>query len=306
LRFALTAEGGLNDGTAFPVVMLGLGLLGLHEIGQAGWRWLAIDLVWAVSGGIALGALLGTTVGYLVVYLRRVHRHAVGNENFLALGLIGLAYGASLLTHTYGFLAVFAAGAALRRLEQRAVASGSGGDTPQGATPAPAAIPVVVAVESHGKPDIEGERELATDPARAPAYMAHAVLSFNEQLDRFGELAAVLTIGLLLWAVEWQTVSWVLVALTLFAIRPVSVAIGLISTSLTYLHRTLIGWFGIRGVGSLYYLMYAINHGVPESLASILIDTTLAVIVASILLHGISVTPLMAFYGSRRGMRTSA
>ena len=30
LRFALTCEGGLNDGTAFPVVMLGLGLLGAH------------------------------------------------------------------------------------------------------------------------------------------------------------------------------------------------------------------------------------------------------------------------------------
>ena len=35
LRFALTGEGGLNDGTAFPFVMLGLGLLGLHDIGQA-------------------------------------------------------------------------------------------------------------------------------------------------------------------------------------------------------------------------------------------------------------------------------
>jgi NhaP-type Na+/H+ or K+/H+ antiporter len=36
LRFTLTGEAGLNDGTAFPVVMLGLGLLGLHEIGEAG------------------------------------------------------------------------------------------------------------------------------------------------------------------------------------------------------------------------------------------------------------------------------
>ena len=42
LRFALTGEAGLNDGTAFPFVMLGLGLLGLHEIGAAGWRWVAV------------------------------------------------------------------------------------------------------------------------------------------------------------------------------------------------------------------------------------------------------------------------
>ncbi|HEV2733504.1 MAG TPA: cation:proton antiporter, partial [Longimicrobiaceae bacterium] len=37
LRFSLTGEAGLNDGTAFPFVMLGLGLLGLHEIGEWGW-----------------------------------------------------------------------------------------------------------------------------------------------------------------------------------------------------------------------------------------------------------------------------
>ena len=36
LRFSLTGEGGLNDGTAFPQVLLGLGL---HDLGDYGWRW---------------------------------------------------------------------------------------------------------------------------------------------------------------------------------------------------------------------------------------------------------------------------
>ena len=58
LRFgSLTGEAGLNDGTAFPFVMLGLGLLGLHELGLYGWRWVAVDVVWAVAGG--LGARVG-------------------------------------------------------------------------------------------------------------------------------------------------------------------------------------------------------------------------------------------------------
>ena len=35
LRFALTGEAGLNDGAAFPFVMLGLGLMGLHELGRS-------------------------------------------------------------------------------------------------------------------------------------------------------------------------------------------------------------------------------------------------------------------------------
>jgi NhaP-type Na+/H+ or K+/H+ antiporter len=36
LSFSLAGEGGLNDGTAFPFVLLGLGLLGLHELGAGG------------------------------------------------------------------------------------------------------------------------------------------------------------------------------------------------------------------------------------------------------------------------------
>ncbi len=62
LRFALTGEGGLNDGTAFPFVLLGLGLLGLHDIGSFGLRWLAVDLVWGTVGGLGIGFLVGMGV----------------------------------------------------------------------------------------------------------------------------------------------------------------------------------------------------------------------------------------------------
>ena len=41
LRFTLTGEAGLNDGTAFPFVILGLGLFGLEELGAFGLQWLA-------------------------------------------------------------------------------------------------------------------------------------------------------------------------------------------------------------------------------------------------------------------------
>ena len=117
LRFALTGEGGLNDGLAFPFAMLGLGLLGFHELGPWGARWFAIDCLWAIAGGLLIGAASGRLVGNLVLYLRVRHREAVGFDEFLALGLIALAYGIAVLTHTYGFLAVFAAGFALRRAE---------------------------------------------------------------------------------------------------------------------------------------------------------------------------------------------
>ncbi|CAA9383778.1 MAG: sodium/hydrogen exchanger [uncultured Ramlibacter sp.] len=287
LRFALTGEGGLNDGTAFPFVMLGLGLLGLHEIGEFGWRWFAVDLVWAVAAGLGVGAGLGIAVGRLVLFLRREHREAVGLDDFLALGLIALAYGVAVLLKGYGFLAVFAAGVALRHLVQSETASVE--DSEHAVEHAAAALP-----------DKTLTQELAVDRRHAPAFMAHAVLNFNEQLERIGEVAVVVAIGSLLWAVQWDLSAWWFVALVLVVIRPLSVAIGLAGSGAVPIRRWLIGWFGIRGIGSLYYLMYAINHGLPKDLATQLVSLTLSVVVASVILHGVSVTPLMAAYERRR------
>ena len=284
LRFALTGEAGLNDGTAYPFVLLGLGLLGHHEIGAWGWRWLAVDVLWGVAAGIVVGALLGTLLGRLVLYLRRTHKEAVGGDNFLALGLIGLAYGGAILLHGYGFLAVFAAGVALRRLEQRASAESA------------AVAPARAAAKAHADPDVSHAELVATHPQHAPAFMAHAVLSFNEQIERIGEVAAVVAIGMLLWAVQWHLASWLFVAAMLVLVRPVSVALGLARSKTSLSQRGLIGWFGIRGIGSLYYLMYAANHGIEPALASQLTALTLSVVVVSVVVHGISVTPLMALY----------
>ncbi|HYO83383.1 MAG TPA: hypothetical protein VES20_18410 [Bryobacteraceae bacterium] len=73
LRFSLTAEAGLNDGTAFPFIMLGLGPMWLHDIGEPGIRWLFADVRWAIAGSFLIGALLGTGVARIVLYLRRLY-----------------------------------------------------------------------------------------------------------------------------------------------------------------------------------------------------------------------------------------
>ncbi len=281
LRFALTGEGGLNDGSAFPFVMLGMGLLGLHELGEFGWRWLAVDVLWATAAGLGTGWILGICIGRLVLHLRREHKEAVGLDDFLALGLIGMSYGCALLLHAYGFLAVFAAGVALRRLEQRQ----GGGD-----------VSVAPVQQAMIDPDRSVADTVAVDPQHAPAYMAQAVLGFNEQVERIGEVAIVITIGALLWAVPWNAAAWWFVPLLLLVIRPLAVRVGVARTSVSRSQRWLIGWFGIRGVGSLYYLMYAVNHGLEPALADQLIALTLSVVITSIVVHGVSVTPLMAAY----------
>jgi len=307
LRFALTAEGGLNDGTAFPIVMLGLGLMGLHEIGAMGWRWLAIDVLWAVPAGIFIGAALGTGVGKLVLYIRRTHKEAVGLDNFLAVGLIAAAYGAALMLHAYGFLAVFAAGAALRRVEQIQTAASAlvpnPGPAPTQSNIATLEIENGPSISDRGILDSAHKEELATDAKHASAYMAHAVLSFNEQLERIGEVIVVIVIGMLLWSVDWRDVSWIFVGLMFLVFRPIAVALGLAGSRMSKNQKLLIGWFGIRGVGSLFYLMYAINQDLPAAVANTLVATTLSVVAASIVLHGVSVTGLMDRYRARQAGR---
>lgn len=285
LRFSLTGEGALNDGAAFPFVLLGLGLLGLHNLGVGGWRWVLIDVLWAISAGLLIGALLGKLIGKLVVYLRSQHKESIGLDEFLALGLIGLSYGAATLLHASGFLAVFAAGLALQRVKEPQLTVGK-------------TMEVTMVLDNP-----EAQVAAATDPQHASAYMMQAVRGFNEQLERIGEVAVVLVMGAMLAFTNLTPSIIVFVVLFFILIRPVSVWIGLLGAPVSQDQRMLMSWFGIRGIGSIYYLMYAINHGLPFELAEPIVAITLATVTVSIVLHGISVTPLMAIYARRKAKR---
>ena len=289
LRFSLTGEGAFNDGAAFPVVMLGLGLLGLHELGAGGWRWLAVDVLWAFAGGLAIGALLGALIGKLVVYLRSRHKESVGLDEFLALGLIALAYGVAVLCHASGFLAVLAAGLALQRVQER--------------EPGSNASAVAQAVAHATPPAGQTQEERATDPEHASANMMQAVRGFNEQLERIGEVGVVLVVGAMLAFTTFYAVNLWFVLLVFVVVRPVSVWLGLAGAPILRDQRVLISWFGIRGIGSVYYLMFAINHQLPQALAQQIVNITLTAVAVSIVLHGVSVTPLMNLYARRKARR---
>lgn len=280
VRFDLTAEAGLNDGMAFPFVMLGLGLLGRHDLGPFGVKWLAVDVVWAILVGLSIGFVLGTLVSRLVLYLRKAHREAIGLDNFLALGLIGVAYGAAVLVGAWGFLAVFAAGLAVRHEEMRLA----------GGRPA----------EEVKDPTSE---EDAVHPEKAPAVMTEGVLKFNEQAEQVLEVAAVLVLGALLAATQptWTAVG--LAAALFFVIRPASVYLGLAPLRGAGVQTAMIGWFGVRGVGSMYYLTHAIGQGVPADLARTLSELVVWTIALSVIIHGVSVTPAMNWYAARVGGR---
>ncbi|MEP4391795.1 cation:proton antiporter, partial [Marinobacter sp.] len=104
----------------------------------------------------------------------------------------------------------------------------------------------------------------------------------------------------------WDSWSWRAVgfaAFLFFVARPISVHLGLLGSKAPIRLRNLAGWFGVRGIGSLYYLMYAIQHGLPEDIALELIHLTLVVVALSILVHGVSVKPAIArFWRARKSM----
>jgi NhaP-type Na+/H+ or K+/H+ antiporter len=286
LRFSLTGEGALNDGAAFPFVMLGLGLLGLHDLGAGGWQWLAIDVCWAIVAGLLIGGAFGALIGKLVVFLRSRHKESVGLDEFLVLGLIALAYGVSILSHAYGFLAVFAAGLAMQRVKEQ----DADGRHVVSTLPGP-----------NSK---QTQEERATDPKHASAYMMQAVKRFNEQLERIGEVAVVMVVGAMItFATITAGTVW-FVLLLFVVVRPISVWLGLLGAPISRDQRMMISWFGIRGIGSIYYLMYAINQGLPRILADQIIAITLTAVTVSIVLHGISVTPLMNLYSRRMASRS--
>jgi NhaP-type Na+/H+ or K+/H+ antiporter len=279
LRFNLTCEAGMNDGSAFPFVMLGMGLLGLHELGDSGLHWALVDVLWATLAGIAIGVVSGAALGHLGWKLRSVPNEHTLMDDFLGLGLIGVVYGLSLLVGGWGFLAVFFAAVALRQTELKLAGAAQ-------ASPSQAQPERIEAEAANACPE--------ACPDEPPPTVSGGSLVFKEHLERLSELMLVLLIGGTLFLDSW---SWRAVGMALFLFivaRPVSVLASMLLTRTSWPMRGMVGWFGVRGIGSLYYLMYAIQRGLPEDLAMELIQLTLIAVSLSILVHGTSVKPLMS------------
>jgi NhaP-type Na+/H+ or K+/H+ antiporter len=127
--------------------------------------------------------------------------------------------------------------------------------------------------------------------------------NFNTQLHDFADeterlvmmvllvlFGGMLTGGELLANVGWESV--IVAALVLLVFRPLIGWLALIDVKRHALERFVIAFFGIRGLGSVYYLAFALNHGdFAEQQA--LWQTVGLIVLGSILIHGLSVTPVM-------------
>jgi NhaP-type Na+/H+ or K+/H+ antiporter len=245
-NFSVTAEAGLNDGLAFPFVVLGLFIA--RDDGT-GWvvEWLVADVVYAVGVGIAFGAVAGWALAAMIVPLRERDLLARELDGWVAVAAVLVVYGLCEVVGGYGFLAAFAAGLAFRRYER----------------------------------DHELNRR---------------VHDGAETVEKFAELATILLLGsmLTLSGVADAGVSGLLLApFVLLVVRPLSVLVGFAGSGVPGNERLFLAWFGVRGIGSLYYVAAAISTGVlADGEAAVAFWAIAVCIVVSVVGHGVSGSPL--------------
>ncbi|CAH0290663.1 cation:proton antiporter [Pseudomonas brassicacearum] len=288
VRFGLSGEAGLNDGTAFPFVILGLLMLRDDGSGILG-DWLLRDVLWAVPAGLLVGYWMGRGIGKLTLSMRiRNADSTLSPNDYLALALIALAYVVAEWIQGYGFLSVFAAGLGLRQAEVKS--------TDEAAPPAEHLVQPVVGHETvDPQQAVVGDTESLDDGQLAAGVMMSDMLAFGSLVERSMEVFLVTLLGVVL-ANHWDWRALAIGALLFAVIRPLSVLALPWGRLLDGPQRLLIGWFGIRGIGSLFYLFYALNHDLQAPVAQLCIDLTLSVVALSILVHGVTTQPTLAWY----------
>ena len=214
VRFSLTAEAGLNDGLAFPLVYLGL-ILAAEGFAPGSWalEWLARDVVYRIAIGVACGVGIGWLLGRVLFVIPTRNVLADTGSGVLALAGVLVCYGFTELVEGYGFIAAFVTGLTLRRVEEKH--------------------------EFHGK-----------------------LHGFNEAIEHALTALLLVLIGGAL-PVLWPELAWQYVAIGLaliFVIRPLSGWLALSGTELLPRERFVVAAFGVRGIGSIYYLGYATSH----------------------------------------------
>lgn len=123
----------------------------------------------------------------------------------------------------------------------------------------------------------------------------HDMHAITEQVERIAMMALLLLLGGALVAGLIAPIGWVELAaalVILLLVRPITGLIGLVGFPADKRETMMLAFFGIRGVGSIYYLAYGLNH-FPFAGGDRLWAIVGLVVLLSILLHGLTVTPMM-------------
>ncbi len=298
MRLALSGEAGLNDGLALPFLLLGLMMITAPDGSLATsvtLHWLLVGLLWGIAAGLSLGFGLGWLIGLIGTRIKSASRD-IAPSDFLALALMALAYAGAEAISASGFLAAFAAGLGLRSAELHVVTRHphpqfTDADTAnQGDGIHP---PAEVLINPNRR-----DSDSADHPAASMGMVVSDALSFGDTLERLIASALVLLAGVAC-ARYWSVDAALMAAALFLLVRPLAVWIGMLGSKAPMPRRLLIGWIGIRGIGTLNYLAYALTHGLDKGQAMLAAQIAITVVVLSILLHGMTAPPLMAWRRAR-------
>jgi NhaP-type Na+/H+ or K+/H+ antiporter len=123
-----------------------------------------------------------------------------------------------------------------------------------------------------------------------------------EVAEKFGELAVILLLGSLLTFEGLGApglAGWGLAVLVVFVLRPLAVNLALLGSRMQRPgERAFVAWFGVRGVGTLFYVAAVAAAGaLPEDEREQVVWTAIACVVLSIVVHGVTAGPLKRWLG---------
>ena len=125
---------------------------------------------------------------------------------------------------------------------------------------------------------------------------------FSDQIERLLMMLLLVLFGGAIANGLLSSLTWTdaLIGLAVvFIVRPVAGLIAMAGSGQPWRERLLLAFLGIRGVGSVYYLAYGINHG-DFGNSERLWAVVGFIILVSILVHGVTATPLLARLARRR------
>jgi NhaP-type Na+/H+ or K+/H+ antiporter len=123
--------------------------------------------------------------------------------------------------------------------------------------------------------------------------------AFTDQMERLFIVAILILLGGAIANGLFNALTWpgaALGILLVLVLRPIGGMLTLArSTRITMAERLVISFFGIRGIGSVFYIAFALEHA----------DFPQAQELLSITLHGIMATPVMNWLDRRHGRKTA-
>ena len=128
---------------------------------------------------------------------------------------------------------------------------------------------------------------------------------FSEEIEKLLMMAMLVFLGAAMAGTALDGVNGLIVmaaVATVFLIRPLTGMIGLIGTTMPWHERCVVSVFGIRGIGSFYYLAYALNQ-TDFGQAEVVWSVVSLIVLISVVFHGMSAGPLMVLMDRKNRRR---